>query len=759
MARTHSKVLMVLAFLLVTSYVTYRVSDTYWSLFSAQTTLPPESEQVTIKVLSGPAEATAAPGQKDISLMKFSAYAGGGQDIVLNKAVVAAAMGSPLDMERYSLWVDGNGDGVTDTRLSDGAANGPIPLPFMQGGSCPINKCTSTATDQNGRFSITLTGLNGQSSPECSFGRYSYEVLGGQARLVGAAGNVLTFDSTVQGKVRVTVTDPSYYWAEFDIGVPLPVSPSPFTNNLQGDLLAQVSGGTADLSISMSGPAAVRSGDTVLYTITIMNAGPSNAANVSTLGRVPSGLTFQQKQSDTRCRLASGYVMCRGIAVNGKMAQNITVGFTANANVCNLKYVTNVVQMTSGIRDPNMSNNMSKPVTTKVDCSKEAAPGASSFSSRLPDNCRYDSAAGANIGNVFTSGQDTCFTYWDAFGSSRPGSKVYYTGVLIRTYGTSSSSLRSSLYSSGASSSRPVADLGLVLSAPQSVAPGGLLILTLDYTNNGPNAAQNATVNYPIPSGLQFRSASDVQNCRLQGAYAVCGPMTIDAGVTRRVFFTLSAPATAACASTIRHTANVTSGVSDLNPNNNTAFNINTLVSCSSSSPGVCGDGMQVGSESCDDGNRISSDGCSSTCAVESGFTCVGQPSVCQKCGNARVEGREGCDDGNVISGDGCSSTCTPEVGCTCVGSPSACACPRPLCGNGRLEASEQCDDANIMVGDGCSNTCAVETGWMCGGAPSLCRRISVSSSSSAACAGEGQKVYGSAQFGSTVCCSRSAGI
>lgn len=42
-----------------------------------------------------------------------------------------------------------------------------------------------------------------------------------------------------------------------------------------------------------------------------------------------------------------------------------------------------------------------------------------------------------------------------------------------------------------------------------------------------------------------------------------------------------------------------------------------------------CGDGMLEGSEQCDDGNTVSGDGCNSTCGIEYGYYCIGQPSAC----------------------------------------------------------------------------------------------------------------------------------
>jgi cysteine-rich repeat protein len=43
----------------------------------------------------------------------------------------------------------------------------------------------------------------------------------------------------------------------------------------------------------------------------------------------------------------------------------------------------------------------------------------------------------------------------------------------------------------------------------------------------------------------------------------------------------------------------------------------------------VCGDGFIVGAEACDDGDADDGDGCSSSCTVESGWHCGGEPSFC----------------------------------------------------------------------------------------------------------------------------------
>lgn len=94
----------------------------------------------------------------------------------------------------------------------------------------------------------------------------------------------------------------------------------------------------------------------------------------------------------------------------------------------------------------------------------------------------------------------------------------------------------------------------------------------------------------------------------------------------------------------------------------------------------VCGNGITESGETCDDTNTTDGDGCSSTCAVESGFTCLGTPSVCTPnsvCGDGTITNLETCDDGNTASGDGCSSVCAVESGFTCTGTPSVCS-PTP---------------------------------------------------------------------------------
>ena len=136
-----------------------------------------------------------------------------------------------------------------------------------------------------------------------------------------------------------------------------------------------------------------------------------------------------------------------------------------------------------------------------------------------------------------------------------------------------------------------------------------------------------------------------------------------------------------------------------------------------------CGDGVvATGFEECDDGNTTAGDGCDASCALETGWSCAGAPSVCAlDCGNAVIDPIEDCDDGNVVAGDGCSDTCVGESGFSCSGEPSVCV---SLCGDGTRDLGEQCDDGNALAADGCA-ACVPEAGFGCVGEPSVCTAFS----------------------------------
>ncbi|CAI2380590.1 unnamed protein product [Moneuplotes crassus] len=137
-----------------------------------------------------------------------------------------------------------------------------------------------------------------------------------------------------------------------------------------------------------------------------------------------------------------------------------------------------------------------------------------------------------------------------------------------------------------------------------------------------------------------------------------------------------------------------------------------------------CGDGIKTVSETCDDQNTNSGDGCSNTCQQEVGWTCTGgslssKDTCTEDCGDGKRFNSltTYCDDNNTDDGDGCSSTCQVETGYSCQGgSPTQKDDCGPNCGDGFIYEDEQCDDSNSYSGDGCSDSCNVEDKWVCEG-------------------------------------------
>src|SRR5262249_22596987 len=71
-------------------------------------------------------------------------------------------------------------------------------------------------------------------------------------------------------------------------------NPDPNTANNTSTVTGSIanSSPSADLAVSVSGPASANEGDTVTYNITVTNAGPSSASSVTLTNTLPSILNF-----------------------------------------------------------------------------------------------------------------------------------------------------------------------------------------------------------------------------------------------------------------------------------------------------------------------------------------------------------------------------------------------------------------------------------------------------------------------------------
>ena len=131
------------------------------------------------------------------------------------------------------------------------------------------------------------------------------------------------------------------------------------TNNQDS---ATINGQEADLSITKIGPDIVNAGDSLTYTITVKNNGPSDAQNVTVTDTVPEEVQNPEYSMDggDTWNTWTGYINLGTIAAN----DSVTILIRGTVSSSATGTISNTASVTSDTDDPDTSNNFQISPTT-----------------------------------------------------------------------------------------------------------------------------------------------------------------------------------------------------------------------------------------------------------------------------------------------------------------------------------------------------------------------------------------------------------
>ncbi len=367
----------------------------------------------------------------------------------------------------------------------------------------------------------------------------------------------------------------------------------------------------ADLSIVKDdGDATVTAGEIVSYTMTVVNAGPSQASGIEVTDAVPANTTFDVDASTPGCSVAAGIVTC---PVAGPLDPgddgSVIIAFVGDDDLASGSTITNAASVAGNETDPVSGNDTdgdTTPVVTSADVSiiKDSVETTAVAGSTLTWTLAITNAgpsqaadvqvtdslpAGLTVLNVDRAECDNSVSC--TFPTLDVGETI---DIAIET-AVDSNQTDALFNDASVTSSTPDPDptdntspevevpVGLVAdlvieksSAPDPVVPGAPIIYTIVVTNNGPSDVVGASMTDTTPPEVVEPTAS----CEVDAADGLCVETTIFPETSFAIDLVAGASATITIEGTVDpaavagfvNTANVTApvGVTDPNLANNT---------------------------------------------------------------------------------------------------------------------------------------------------------------------------------------------
>jgi uncharacterized repeat protein (TIGR01451 family) len=378
-----------------------------------------------------------------------------------------------------------------------------------------------------------------------------------------------------------------------------------------------------DVSITKGDtPDPVIAGQNITYTLTVANAGPSDATGVVVTDALPAGLTFVSATSTqgTATHNAGTVTGTLGTIANGGSA-TITIVATVGAGFTGT--LSNTATVTSGGNDINTANNSATQTTTvnrevdlrvtKVDNPDPVVAGNSLVYSITVFNDGPSDASGVTVTDVLPAGvtftsvapsQGTAAhnggTVTANLGNLPAGTSATVTltvatlptvrGTITNTVSVTGNETDPNPANNSATATTAVnTDVDLAITKTDNVdpvLPGQSLTYTITVTNSGVSTATGVTVTDVLPAGITFASGTATSGTVTNAGQTVTGSLgsiAPGASVTMTLVGTVSSSATG----TLTNTATVVATEPETNTANNSATQTTAIAELSSLSGNV----------------------------------------------------------------------------------------------------------------------------------------------------------------------------
>ncbi len=278
-------------------------------------------------------------------------------------------------------------------------------------------------------------------------------------------------------------------------------------------------------------------GDTITYTVTLVNNGPSNATSVEVSDPLPAGLTFVSDNASP-----GSYDPTTGLWTIGTVPTTAEPVLTIQANVASPNPTTNTASIATADQfDPDPGNNTASATETPQQADLSVTKTVSNATPDVGDMITYtvgvtnrgpDAATNVTVMDLLPAGL--------TFLSANPSQGTYVSSTGLWTLGTVDSTAPASLIiqarvvssnpqtntatishadqfdpvtnnNTAAATETPLqADLAVKIALDTStpLAVGQPAAYTVTVTNNGPDPADMVKVVIPLPASLTFISAA-----------------------------------------------------------------------------------------------------------------------------------------------------------------------------------------------------------------------------------------------------------